>query len=100
MNKEEKRARNKQFAEKQLNLEKEFHKTLFGKIIRIVLILAIITMALGLISAFSFHVFSLKESVFEFADKCMRYSDIPLFVCSLIYCFLPNIMSKDKSSKK
>ena len=45
MTKEEKKDQNKKLEEEQLKLEKEFHKTPFGKFMKVLLILTIATMA-------------------------------------------------------
>jgi len=98
MNKEEKKAMNKKLEEEQLKLEKEFHKTPFGKFMKVLLILTIIAMAVGLITAFISNIFNLSESVFDFAGKCIKYSSISSFICMIVYCiFVPEIMgNKEK----
>lgn len=93
MTKEEKKAQNKKLEEEQLKLEKEFHKTPFGKFMKVLLILTIITMAVGLITAFASNIFNLNESIFDFAGKCIKYSSISSFICMIVYCiFVPEIM--------
>lgn len=93
MNKEEKKSQNKKLEQEQLKIEKKFHKTPFGKFIKVLLILTIITMAVGIITAFTSNIFNLNESVFDFAGKCMKYSSISSFICMIVYCiFVPEIM--------
>lgn len=101
MSEEEKKTMKKQLEEEQIKLEREFHKTLFGKIIKIVFILTILVMAMGLVSFIVGRILNLDESVFEFGEKCIKYSSISSFICMIVYCiFVPELMGEDKSQKK
>lgn len=96
MNKEEKKAQNKKLEQEQLKIEKIFFKTPFGKFMKVLLILTIVTMAVGLITAFTSNIFNLNESVSDFAEKCMEYSTISSFICMIVYCvFVPQIMGNE-----
>ena len=99
MTREEKKHINKKLEQEQRNMEKQFHKTLFGKIIFVLLILTLSVEAIGIISVLSFHIFNLKESVFTFSEKCMKYTAIPSFICMIIYCILLPTMNKNKHKK-
>lgn len=100
MTREEKKHINKKLEQEQRNMEKQFHKTLFGKIILVVLILTLSIEVIGFISALSYHIFNLKEPVLAFSDKCIKYTSIPSFICMIIYCILlPTATNKNKHKK-
>lgn len=99
--KKEKKIINKELEDEQIQLEKEFHKTLFGKSIKLIFSLSITFFVVGLICTVLFKIFNLKQSVLELGENFMEYSGISLFVCMLIYCiFVPEWMGKNKSEKK
>lgn len=102
MNKEERKELNKKLQQEQLELEREFHKTTFGKIMKVIAIITVTVMALGLILAFSYHVFDLEQVVQDFADKCIKYSgETALFISILYGIILPTLKNnKDKKTYK
>ena len=93
MNKEEKKAINKELQEEQLRMEKEFHKTPFGKFMRVLLILTIIAMIIGFIIGFAGYAMELEQPIRDFASNCVKYGGISSFFCMMVYCiFVPEIM--------
>ena len=100
MDKEEKKKINKELEQKQLELEKEFHKTLGGKFIRTLLYIAVMFLILGLILAFLYHAFKLEQSVKDMAGHFITFGGrVSLFGAVFYSIWLP-MFKREKKKKK
>lgn len=100
MNKEEKKEINKKLEQKQLEIEREFHKTPKGKLMRAVAIIASMIMFLGLLISFAYHIFDLEPKVQEFAGHCIELSGGVLFFFAIFYVVILPSMKKEQPQKK
>jgi len=103
MTKEEKKELNKKKEEEQRNLEKAFHKTAGGKLVKVVAFVSCAIFIFGLLLMCSYHMFNLNQSVQNLASNCIEYGGEALFFIAMIYCiFLPTCAKeeKEKDSKK
>lgn len=106
MDKEEKKKINKELEQKQLELEKEFHKTIFGKFMKVIVIMAMIAIAVGLIiGVFEAIVYAKNldinkyQTIISLGDICFECGGKSVFYGMLFYaCVLPALM-KDKEKK-
>lgn len=101
--KEEKKMKNKDLEQKQLNLEKDFHKTYFGKLMKILASLGITEIIVGLFILFLFYTFKLNNDTFEVAVRLLRSGGVLTFACAILYGIilplLPKINKEEKDSK-
>lgn len=87
-------------------LEKEFHKTTFGKFVKIIVIVAMVAIAIGLVlGIFEAIVYARNldinkyQTIIDLGEICFDCGGSSIFFCMLFYaCLLPALM-KEKEHK-